>query len=220
MQMLRTLTASTILFASTGAAHSSPGDKPAPTPRPTRMVEAVKVPLKAPARPMAALEEALASPDPAVRAEAAFELAGAGAVPESVGNRLREALQGDADARVRVAAVWAYAHVRQGVAPEGAAPALQSVPFDEPPRLVKQARLVYPPEAFAEGIQGTVVVELAIDEEGKVGHAEVRESVPALDAQALDAVRQWLFTPARLKGKPIATVVSSPLAFTITTRKD
>ena len=198
------------------AGHASAGKpSPSPTPRPTRIVEAVKVPLKAPARSIADLEQALASADPAVRAAAASELAGAGTVPESVGNRLKEALQGDADPRVRVAAVWAYAHVRQGVAQPDAAPTLQPVPFDEPPKLVKQARPVYPPTAFADGIEGTVVVELVIDEEGRVPYAEVRESVPALDEAARATMRQWLFAPARLAGKPIATVVSVPMEFKI-----
>jgi periplasmic protein TonB len=205
------LTASTVLTLA-GAAHAG---KPVPTPRPTRTVEAVKVPLKAPVRSMADLEQALASPDPAVRAEAASELAGAGTVPESVGNRLKEGLQGDADPRVRAAAVWAYAHVRQGVAQPDGPVALQPVPFDEPPRLVKQTPLTYPPAAFDQGIEGTVRVELVIDEEGKVARAEVRESVPELDAAAVAAMRQWLFTPARKAGKPIVTVVSVPMDFRI-----
>jgi protein TonB len=207
------VTVSAIALSLAGAGLAA--DKKPATPRPTRVVEAVKVPLKAPVRSMADLEQALASPDGAVRAEAALELAGAGTVPESIGNRLKEALQGDADARVRVAAVWAYAHVRQGVAQPEAAPALQPVPFDEPPKLVKQVPLVYPEGGFAHGIEGTVRVELVIDEEGKVARAEVRESIPAFDDAAVAAMRQWLFTPARKAGRPIVTVVSVPMEFRI-----
>jgi len=180
-------------------------------------MEAVKVPLKAPVRSMAALEEALASADHVTRAEAAFELAGAGVVSESVGNRLRQALLGDADARVRAAAVWALGHVRQGaVQADGK---LQPVPYDEPPRLVQQPRLVYPQAAFDQGIEGTVVVEIVVDEEGKVDRADVRESIPALDAAALGTIGEWRFAPAKLAGKPICTMASLPVTFRIRAQK-
>jgi periplasmic protein TonB len=219
MRIVRAVITSTLLFASTTAGSAAAG-KPVPTPRPTRTVEAVKVPLKAPVRSIESLEQALASPDPALRAEAASELAGAGTVPEAVANRLKEALQGDADPRVRAAAVWAYAHVRQGIAQPDAGLALQPVPFDEPPKLVKNTPFAYPPAAFDQGIEGTVRVELVIDEEGKVARAEVRESVPELDAAAVASMRQWLFTPARKAGKPIVTVVSVPMEFKIRTKTD
>jgi protein TonB len=189
--------------------------KATPTPRPIQTVEAVKVPLKAPTRSLAELEAALTSPEAARRADAALELAGAGVVPETIGNRLKEALTDDPDPRVRAAAVWALAHVRQGVA--AADGKLQQTPLDEPARLVQTARLAYPEEAFAKGIQGTVVVELVVDEEGRVAHAEVRESVPALDTAALAAVRGWRFTPARLAAKNIVSTASAPVAFTIRT---
>ena len=189
--------------------------KPTPTPRPITTVEAVKMPLKAPTRSLAELEAALTSPAAATRANAALELAGAGVVPETIGNRLKEALTDDPDPGVRAAAVWALAHVRQGVATADGK--LQPTPSDEPARLVQTSKLVYPEEAFAKGIQGTVVVELVVDQEGRVAHAEVRESVPALDTAALAAVRGWRFTPARLAGKPIASTASAPVAFTIRT---
>lgn len=208
-----TFIATLALAAGLGRPASAGKPKPVPTPRPLTTVEAARVPLKPAARPMADLEAALASPEATTRAAAAWELAGAGTVPESVGNRLKEALSGDPDPRVRTAAVWALAHVRQGIAqPDGK---LQPTPFDEPPRLVQQTKMAYPEDAFGAGIQGTVVVELVVDEEGRVSHAEARESVPALDAAALAAVREWRFAPAKLAGKPIATVVSIPVEFTI-----
>ena len=189
--------------------------KATPTPRPLTTVEAVKLPLKAPTRSLAELEAALTGPAAATRADAAWELAGAGVVSEMIGNRLKEALADDPDLGVRTAAVWALAHVRRGVA--AADGKLQPTPLDEPARLVQSSKLAYPEEAFAKGIQGTVVVELVVDEEGRVAHAEVRESIPALDTAALAAVRGWRFTPARLAGEPIASTVSAPVAFTIRT---
>jgi TonB family protein len=198
------------LFA--GARDGAARETPA-TPRPTRTVEAVAVPLKPPLRPLAELEAALASADASARAAAAWELAGAGVVPESAGNKLKAAFLGDADPRVRIAAVWALGHLRQGVAQADGA--LQALPYDEPPRLVQQAKMSYPQRAFDEGVEGTVTIEFAVDEEGAVAHAEVRASVPELDDAALAAVRAWRFVPAKLEGKPVASMASTPVTFRI-----
>jgi protein TonB len=193
---------------------AAPGSRPSPTPLPPpQELQAVMVALRPPARPLPELEAALGSADATVRADAAWELSGAGSISESIGNRLKAALKEDPDARVRAAAAWAYGHVHQGLGPADGS--LQPVPYDEPPRLVQQARVTYPQAAFEQRVTGTVRVEFVVDEEGRVAHAEVRESIPAFDAAALAAVREWRFSPATLAGKPIATMASAPVAFTI-----
>ncbi|MCM2254113.1 MAG: energy transducer TonB [Vicinamibacteria bacterium] len=76
---------------------------------------------------------------------------------------------------------------------------------------------VYPPEARAEGVQGTVSVEATVTREGKVTDAKVsRNADPRLDAAALDAVRQWTFKPSRDKeGRPVAVVFTVTLRFAL-----
>lgn len=66
------------------------------------------------------------------------------------------------------------------------------------PEKVRDVRPVFPPVAIASGIQGTVVVEAAVDRQGRVVDARIVESVPLLDQSALDAVRQWRFDPATI----------------------
>ena len=61
---------------------------------------------------------------------------------------------------------------------------------------VKDVRPVFPPVALASGIQGTVVVEAAVDRQGRIVDARIVESVPLLDQSAIDAIRQWQFDPA------------------------
>lgn len=87
--------------------------------------------------------------------------------------------------------------------------------YDRPPRILKQARPQYPQEAFVKKIEGTVIVELLIDTEGRVVRARVIRSVPELDAAALDSVRQWVFSPAIKHGRPVATVALAPVSFRI-----
>jgi len=43
----------------------------------------------------------------------------------------------------------------------------------------------------------------------------VAQSIPLLDAAALEAVREWVFTPALKHGVPVATLARAPVGFRI-----
>jgi TonB family protein len=60
-----------------------------------------------------------------------------------------------------------------------------------------------PPEASAAGIKGIVVLEITIDETGKVADSRVVRSIPLLDAEAEKTVREWQFEPTIVDGKPV-----------------
>ena len=45
------------------------------------------------------------------------------------------------------------------------------------------------------GVQGIVIIEATIGADGHVINARILRSVPLLDQAALDAVRQWEYTP-------------------------
>jgi periplasmic protein TonB len=87
--------------------------------------------------------------------------------------------------------------------------------FDSPPRVIKQARPQYPQDAFVKKIEGTVLIEALVDSQGRVARARVIQSVPLLDAAALQAVYQWVFQPAMKHGRPVATIIHMPVAFRI-----
>ena len=74
--------------------------------------------------------------------------------------------------------------------------------YDSAPRPIKITRPQYPQEAFVKKIEGTVVVEILIDSQGRVVRARVIQSVPLLDAAALQTVYQWVFQPAVKHGRP------------------
>jgi TonB family protein len=72
----------------------------------------------------------------------------------------------------------------------------------------------YPSRAQQEQVQGVVILEAIVDEDGSVTAARVVKSVgPDLDEEALGAARQWLFTPAFLDGHPIRVIVTLELEF-------
>ena len=87
--------------------------------------------------------------------------------------------------------------------------------YDQPPRLLKHTKPVYPQEAFIKKIEGVVMLEIVIGVDGRVGRARVLRSVPQLDAAALQTVRQWLFSPAIKGGRPVATIAQAPVSFRI-----
>jgi protein TonB len=87
--------------------------------------------------------------------------------------------------------------------------------FDQPPRLIKQTKPVYPQDAFIKKIEGQVLVEALIDSTGHVTRTRVIQSVPALDAAAIQCVSQWVFTAAVKKGRAVPTLIHVPVTFRI-----
>lgn len=62
----------------------------------------------------------------------------------------------------------------------------------------------YTEAARRAGIQGAVIVEAIIDEQGNVDNVRVLRSLPfGLDREAVSAVQQWKFTPAMMANKPV-----------------
>ena len=83
------------------------------------------------------------------------------------------------------------------------------------PTKIKDVRPVYPDDVMAAGIQGVVIIEAVIDQAGKVSSAKVLRSIPSLDQAAVDAVRQWEFTPTLLNGAPVPVVMTVTVNFTL-----
>ena len=63
------------------------------------------------------------------------------------------------------------------------------------PTKVKHVSPVYPPAARDAKITGVVILEARIGADGRVLDARVLRSIPELDQAALDAVKQWEYTP-------------------------
>jgi TonB family protein len=74
---------------------------------------------------------------------------------------------------------------------------------DVPPKLLSTAIPEYPKAAYETGREGTVVLELLIDAEGRVVDARVTKSIPEFDGAALACVSQWRFIPAQRRRRPV-----------------
>jgi len=78
---------------------------------------------------------------------------------------------------------------------------------------------VYPAIAQAARVQGVVIVELTVGPDGRVQLAKVLRSIPLLDAAALDAVKQWIFSPTLLNGRPVPVIMTVTVNFVLTDPK-
>jgi TonB family protein len=83
----------------------------------------------------------------------------------------------------------------------------------KPPKLIKKVEPVYPDEARKNGVQGVVILEAKIGERGQVIDAMILRSVPQLDQAAIDALKQWVYEPMTLNGKPIKTLITVTVRF-------
>jgi TonB family protein len=69
---------------------------------------------------------------------------------------------------------------------------------------------MYPTEAQDSGVDGLIIVEVSLDEAGRMTGTRVLRSVPLLDEAALDAVRHWHYEPTIVDGRaaPVKLVVT------------
>jgi periplasmic protein TonB len=85
----------------------------------------------------------------------------------------------------------------------------------KPPTKTKHVPPVYPPIAQSARVSGMVIIEATIGADGRVKDAKVLRSIPLLDQAALDAVKQWVFTPTLLNGVPVPVIMTVTVNFTL-----
>jgi len=82
-------------------------------------------------------------------------------------------------------------------------------------RLIKKAFPVYPAEAKLKGVQGRVVLDALIGTDGHLKDLQVLAGPTMLQQPALDAVRQWVYTPYLLNGKPVEVETEVNVLFSL-----
>lgn len=89
--------------------------------------------------------------------------------------------------------------------------------FDEAPVLVKFVNPKYPELARQAGIEGTVLLNVLVGDDGKVLQVSVinTDVTPAMDKAAMDAAKQFLFKPAKQRTVAVKARVAVPIRFKI-----
>jgi TonB family protein len=114
----------------------------------------------------------------------------------------------------------------KGYTPPGilALPPLLPILPSTPPRAGEDvpapAKLVdvaprYPPLARQLHLDGVVVLDATIDEEGRVIDLRMLRSMRVFDRSAMEAVRQWRYAPAMREGLPVRVLLTVTVAFTL-----
>lgn len=87
-------------------------------------------------------------------------------------------------------------------------------PFDVAPELRNRADPVYPPQAYRDGLEGTVWVNCWVTSEGRVQQTTIlRTDNRVFNRSALECCLKWTFKPARKDGHAIDVLISTPLRF-------
>ena len=102
-------------------------------------------------------------------------------------------------------------------APEPPRPAAPVRVADLPvsPRKVVDVRPVYPEMARIARVEGTVIMEAVLDTNGRVTQLRVLKTVPMLEQAAVDAVRQWRYTPSLYGGHPVSVLLTITVRFAL-----
>ncbi len=85
----------------------------------------------------------------------------------------------------------------------------------KPPIRLVNVNPVYPEDAKAAGIEGVVILEIVIGQDGSVIEVQVVRSIPELDQAAIDAVSQWQYQPTLLNGEPVEIECTVTINFTL-----
>jgi TonB family protein len=82
------------------------------------------------------------------------------------------------------------------------------------PRLVREVKADYTEEGRRRGVTGDVLLEIVVRSDGSVGDVRLLKGLGwGLDERAIQAVRQWRFSPATRAGAPIDVAVEVAVEF-------
>jgi protein TonB len=86
------------------------------------------------------------------------------------------------------------------------------------PALLHRVEPIYPALAVATGLEGAVILEAIVDRDGRVDGLRVLRSQGVLDRAALEAVRQWRYSPVLLNGRPEKFILTVVVTFRLEQR--
>ena len=82
-------------------------------------------------------------------------------------------------------------------------------------RIVRRVLPIYPPLARTARISGVVRLQAIIAVDGSIAELNVISGHPLLIASAVDAVKQWLYKPTVLNGRPVPVDTQIDVNFTL-----
>lgn len=177
-------------------------------------LEAPEPPAAPPAAPRQAAARVLTANQDAAPVAAPAGIAPDSGLVREPDARTEAGVPGGLPGRIEGTGLWATPEVPPP-APQPAVPVRITSTIERPAK-IRNVTPVYPELALRAHVEGTVVLEATISAEGQVTDVRVLRSVPLLDRAAVDAVRQWMYTPTRINGVAMPVVMSVTVTFTLT----
>jgi periplasmic protein TonB len=110
--------------------------------------------------------------------------------------------------------------VQQDIKIDDDAPPADFVAVEKEPVVVKKVEPKYPELAMRAGLEGKVWVKIWVDKEGKAKQVVVLKSdAEIFNEPAVEAAKQFVFTPAYMNNGPVAVWVSVPFKFRLADKK-
>ena len=81
------------------------------------------------------------------------------------------------------------------------------------PKKLKHVNPVYPEVAVAARVHGSVILECIVNRQGRVTDVKILRGIPLLDVAAVEAVRQWAYTPTLKDGVPVSVIMTVTVRF-------
>ena len=84
------------------------------------------------------------------------------------------------------------------------------------PKVIKEVRPQYSPEAMKAKVQGEVILKTVVNQKGEPTDIRIVQSLEeSLDREAVKALTAWRFEPGRRNGDPVRVEVEIRLSFKI-----
>lgn len=80
-------------------------------------------------------------------------------------------------------------------------------------KILRRVDPIYPELAKRARVEQIVMLEVSVDEEGNVANVRVIRGHPLLDQAAIDAVKQWKYSPTLLNGEPVPVIATVTVIF-------
>jgi len=110
--------------------------------------------------------------------------------------------------------------IEQDIKIDDEGPPADFVPYEKEPQIVKKVEPKYPDLAMRANLEGKVIVKIWVDKEGKVKQVVILKSDnDVFNEPAVEAAKQFVFTPAYMNNGPVAVWVSFPFRFKLTDKK-
>jgi protein TonB len=82
-------------------------------------------------------------------------------------------------------------------------------------KLIRRVEPEYPELAKRARVSGIVLLQVTIDETGSVTDVKIIRGHPLLNQAAVDAVRQWKYSPTLLNDEPVPVIATVTVNFVL-----